>query len=74
MNGYLAKRMTGRCASGAEADGGRRFHAVHVDQDSPWSQALCGARPGQRGNGWSDTHGDTVTCPRCLKIITHRQR
>lgn len=68
MTQFAAKRMTGRCATGAERDGGSRYHAVEA-VTNPWAPALCGATPGQRGNGWSVYLGDVVTCPRCIKKI-----
>lgn len=63
---YEPMRMTGRCASGLEADGGTRYHAVN---GGGWDRAACGATPGSRGNGWSEYKGEEVTCPRCLKKV-----
>jgi hypothetical protein len=63
------RRMTGRCSTGAERDGGVRYHAVDEETWRGWGKALCGAQPGPRGNGWSSTPGDEVTCPRCLKKL-----
>jgi hypothetical protein len=63
----LPLRMTGRCASGAEPDGGAIFHAVPEAERYRWGKALCGAKPGRRGNGWDQYPGGAVTCPRCLK-------
>lgn len=61
-------RKTGRCASGAERDGGTIYHGV-MKGGHPWAKALCGAVPGRRGNGWGTYPGDKVTCPKCLKKI-----
>jgi hypothetical protein len=58
-------RKTGRCASGAELDGGTLYHAVPMGSN-PWSRALCGTAPGKRGNGWSQYPGEKVTCVKCL--------
>ena len=60
-------RKTGRCSSGAEADGGVRYHVV--PPGSGWQKALCGTKPGETGNGWSTDPTDTVTCPACLKRL-----
>lgn len=56
-------RLTGRCANGAERDGGTIYHAI---ANGSWF-ALCGVKPGKRSAGWSSYFGDKVTCPRCLK-------
>jgi hypothetical protein len=60
------RKMTGRCATGAARDKGQLYHAVSSRAFPSYGTALCGAKPGQRGNGWSDHIGDAVTCPRCL--------
>ena len=60
-------RMTGRCATGAEKDGGRLFHAVKD------YRALCRAKPG-RMSGWSDKEGEKVTCRRCLKKLREAEK
>lgn len=64
--GYQPKSMSGRCANGAERDAGKLYHAV---EGAGWGKALCGAKPGLRGNGWSEHLGEKVTCPRCLKKL-----
>ena len=68
--GLVPLRMTGRCSSGAERDGGVRYHAVTAGSHYSWVKALCGAKPGDRGNGWGGYKGDKVTCPRCLKKLS----
>ena len=66
-NGIAILRMTGRCANGAERDGGTRYHAVF-----DW-RALCGAKPG-RLSDWSSYPGEAVTCPRCLnRLKKHKE-
>lgn len=64
----LALKMTGRCRSGGEGDKGALYHSV--PPGTGWQRALCGAKPGDRGNGWSEHPGDRVTCPRCLPKMT----
>lgn len=58
---YFGRRLTGRCASGAEAGAGR---LVHLTSGS--ARALCGARPGRLSAGWSDTTY-AATCGRCVR-------
>ena len=60
---------TGRCATGIQADSGRLLHAVPVKPDGniwPWTEAICGFKPGIRSNGWSEWRGGAATCPRCV--------
>ena len=54
-------RLAGRCADGAERDGGTQVHLIADSQQT----ALCGAKPGRLSAGWSyaDAH---ATCPRCV--------
>jgi hypothetical protein len=59
------RRLAGRCANGAERDGGTLFHAVPAGK---WD-ALCGAHPGRRSAGWSQYAGDGVSCPKCLRKL-----
>ena len=62
---FVIARLSGRCANGAERDGGRRLHVI--EEDSVYGRAVCGARPGKRSNGWDEVDGaETPTCPRCL--------
>lgn len=68
---FTPRKMTGRCANGAERDKGSRFHAV--PEGTGWQKAVCGAKPGVRGNGWSDYAGDKVTCPRCAFVLAWRE-
>lgn len=60
-----ALRLAGRCANGAERDGGSIWHAV---RHQAWA-ALCGAAPGRRSAGWSTHVGEYVTCPKCLRKL-----
>ena len=62
-----ALRMTGSRANGAEADGGRLYHAVPAKSQ----RALCGATPGRRSD-WSTAPGERVTCTRCVARIEDR--
>jgi hypothetical protein len=60
-------RKTGRCASGAQRDGGVVLHAV--EERSQWGKALCGTEPGRLSGGWDfdvEFWGTEVTCQRCL--------
>jgi hypothetical protein len=65
LDEVIPRRLAGVCADGAERGGGTVFHAVAV---GAW-RAACGAEPGRRSAGWSDSAGDAVTCPRCLRKI-----
>ena len=62
-------RMSGSCRSGSDTRGAR-FHAVRVGSD-PWARALCGAKPGDGGNGWGSRYHE-VTCPRCAEKLAAR--
>jgi hypothetical protein len=44
----------------------RRYSYHAVSSGHRWTTAICGIKPKQRGNGWSEDVGDAVTCPRCL--------
>jgi len=70
MKKYIPLRMTGRCRTGMERDGGTLYHAVNINEDYPsWKTALCGAKPGRTGNGWSSSTGEKITCSRCNKRL-----
>lgn len=60
--------LAGRCANGAERDGGTLYHAVRG-----W-RALCGAEPGRTSAGWSSHLGTTATRPRCLRKLARSER
>lgn len=68
-----AVRMTGRCANGAERDGGKLVHIVDLPEGvkPAWQPAICGKAPGRKGNGWSEHLNaiDDVSCPRCRKRL-----
>ena len=66
MSTFKPYRMSGRCRSGHD-NTGAVYHAVEIRNG--WDRALCGATPGDRGNGWAEYPGDAVTCPRCLKKL-----
>jgi len=60
--------LAGRCANGAERDGGTRWHAV-PDNDY---KALCGAKPGRQSAGWAPFHRkekQAITCPACIRKL-----
>lgn len=67
----LIVRLTGRCANGAERDGGRVTHVVMVDvvagsMNPAWQTALCGAKPGRLSNGFVAADGPEIpSCKRC---------
>jgi hypothetical protein len=72
--GYDIRRMTGRCANGAERDGGALYHAVPIDAFGAYhSNAVCGAKPGKRSVGWSGYPGQTVTCKRCIRRLANQR-
>ena len=67
-----ARAKAGRCFNGAERDQGVVTHAVPCAAFPSWEKALCGTRPGQRGNGWKvPASSGEVTCIRCLKKLAH---
>ena len=59
--------LTGCCANGAQRDAGRLFHAV--PGNSAFGKALCGATPGRRSSGWSESEGKAPTCDRCRSSL-----
>lgn len=72
---FVAAYKAGRCFNGAHRDAGRIIHAVEplpetMSSASQWlTKAACGAKPGQRGYGWSES-SEQINCPKCL-IKTH---
>jgi hypothetical protein len=68
---YWLVRLTGRCANGAERDGGRRVHVVPtqwpVESGPAWGRALCGLRPGRLSNGFVEVEAEAATCPTCAR-------
>ena len=67
------RAKAGRCFNGAERDQGVITHAVPDDGFPSWEKALCGTKPGARGNGWkSPTNKNSeITCERCKKKLSH---
>lgn len=64
----VVARLAGRCANGAERDGGRKYHAL--EGYSEFGKAMCGAEPGRTSGGWATPYGDSkVTCPKCLRKL-----
>jgi hypothetical protein len=59
--------LAGRCANGAERDGGRLFHARLLEEHGADWYAVCGAKPGRRSAGWAYWRPEDrrVTCKRC---------
>jgi len=75
VGGYQIRRKTGMCRNGAERDGGVLFHAVAEDEHT-FGKALCGTKPGSRGNGWQvveEGEPYVVTCKRCLARLEKEQ-
>jgi hypothetical protein len=67
--GIYARTMTGRCRRGLDKTG-LKVHALQFDGRYPsWARAMCGAKPGDRGNGWSQWKAPQVDCPECLKRL-----
>ncbi len=60
---------SGRGFNGAHRDSGSIVHIVpkmSATCSGFWGdKALCGTRPGYRGNGWSEVH-NKANCPKCL--------
>ncbi len=60
---------SGRAFNGFEKDRGKIIHIVPKlppGCGGDWFEtALCGAKPGRRGNGWYQVK-DEATCPKCL--------
>lgn len=71
MTQYYARLKSGRAFNGASRDAGMITHAVASDSYPNWNTALCGTKPGSRGNGWQESEtSNEITCPKCLKKIT----
>lgn len=64
MAAYRITYMSGSARTGSD-NRGQLNHAVPVGAGL-FGAALCGAKPGKRGNGWSEYTADAVTCPKCL--------
>ena len=66
-------RMSGRCSNGAERDAGQLVHAIRSVGFPGWRPAVCGAAPGRKGNGWSESDAGlftAATCRRCLRRLS----
>lgn len=61
---------SGRAFNGFEKDRGKIIHFVESPPNGTsgfWgNKALCGAKPGLRGNGWYEVD-NVVTCPKYIK-------
>lgn len=65
------RKLIGRASTGAERGKGRLVHAVEDQHTWPrFYPALCGAKPGRRSAGWSETIETEVTCPKCKRKET----
>lgn len=66
--------LTGRNRTATERTG-TLIHAID-DPDyaygPSYAQAICGARPGRRSNGWSDYRSDHATCSKCIKRLEEK--
>ena len=62
------RMLMGRLASGFESDHGKLVHATIPGQAITYGggTALCGAKPGSRGCGWSQPEDKPVTCKKCI--------
>lgn len=68
----VAAYKSGRAFNGAHRDAGIIVHLVPplpdtVSRASFWGdKALCGVKPGRRGNGWADAYSE-VNCEKCIR-------
>lgn len=62
--GVTCSTKTGRCANGAERDGGAVAHIIPKGT----GRAICGTEPG-RHSGWSSHEEPAPTCEKCLEIL-----
>jgi hypothetical protein len=67
------RTKSGRAWNGAARDAGTVTHAVPDAAYPSWDSALCGAKPGARGNGWQvpEPAGTEITCEKCRKRLAH---
>lgn len=64
----------GRCWNGSHRDSGTVVHAVEPlsNPNGHWfKKALCGAVPGTRSYGWTNTDKE-INCSKCLKNLTQK--
>lgn len=67
---YFSRKKSGRAFNAAHRDAGVLNHAVPTDAFPEWAPALCGTKPGARGNGWGVAETDnTITCKKCLSKL-----
>lgn len=68
--------LAGRCANGYERGHGHVVHAVEVRHDDELRfglsavSAICGAKHGPRSAGWSIAAESTISCAKCVKLLT----
>lgn len=62
---------SGRAWNGSHRDMGTIVHFIPgIKPNGDWfTPALCGNKPGFRGNGWHETNSP-VTCTKCLKKLS----
>ena len=73
VTAYVPATKGGRCWNGAHRDAGQIVHLVPpINGHGAWfSTALCGAEPGRRSYGWSESNKE-VNCEKCKKkLIKH---
>lgn len=72
INNTVPAVKGGRCWNGSHKDRGVVVHAVEPlppTSNGDWFKtALCGAEPGARSYGWSNTSRE-INCPKCLKKL-----
>lgn len=61
---YRFRFMAGRCRGDLDR-AGHIAHIVPFDAGS-FGKALCGAKPGKSGNGWSEYDSVEPTCGKCI--------
>lgn len=73
----VAARAAGRCADGAQRDGGRVHHAVRSRGATIFSheRAVCGFVPGRLSAGWvtDDPAPNGVTCKTCRARLDRKE-
>lgn len=68
------RAKSGRAWNGAARDAGTVTHAVPNAAYPSWTPAICGTKPGARGNGWQEPepNGVKITCEKCRKYLAHQ--
>lgn len=67
---FTFAKKSGRAFNGAHRDSGTIVHIIEgdelYDQHFGWETALCGTKPGQRGNGWQYDRKFIPSCQKCI--------